>query len=173
MPDTERPSPEEQADLSRRSFIALAAAGAAGSFVFGSPNVTEQSSSGDVTTLTLHEAADQLRRKRLSPVELTEACLARIQRLKPALNAFITVTTDSALASARTAETEIQRGRWRGPLHGVPIALKDLFDTAGVRTTAASAVFKDRIPTEDAEVVRRLKLAGAVLLGKTNMHEFA
>jgi len=67
----------------------------------------------------------------------------------------------------------VNRGQWRGPLHGVPIALKDLFDTAGVRTTAASGVFKDRIPTEDAEVVRRLKAAGAVLLGKTNMHEFA
>jgi aspartyl-tRNA(Asn)/glutamyl-tRNA(Gln) amidotransferase subunit A len=173
MADSERGSPEEQADLSRRSFIALAAAGAAGSFVFGSHSVMGQSPSGDVTTLTLHEAADQLRRKRLSPVELTEACLARVQRLNPALNAFITVTADSALASARTAESEIQRGRWRGPLHGVPIALKDLFDTVGVRTTAASAVFKDRIPIEDAEVVRRLKLAGAVLLGKTNMHEFA
>src|SRR5439155_18882238 len=88
-------------------------------------------------------------------------------------NAFITVTAESALASARAAETEIHGGRWRGPLHGVPVALKDLFDTAGVRTTAASGVFKDRIPTEDAEVVQRLKRAGAVLVGKTNMHEFA
>ena len=173
MPDAERGSPEEQADLSRRSFVALTAAGAVGSLVLGSAGAAGQSSTDDVTTLTLQEAADQLRTKRLSPVELTEACLARIQRLNPTLNAFITVTAESALASARTAESEIQQGRWRGPLHGVPIALKDLFDTAGVRTTAASAVFKDRIPTEDAEVVRRLKLAGAVLLGKTNMHEFA
>jgi aspartyl-tRNA(Asn)/glutamyl-tRNA(Gln) amidotransferase subunit A len=173
MPDPERGSPEEQADLSRRSFVALTAAGAVGSLVLGSANAAGQSSTGDVTMLTLLEAADQLRTKRLSPVELTEACLARIQRLNPTLNAFITVTAESALASARTAESEIQRGQWRGPLHGVPIALKDLFDTAGVRTTAASAVFKDRIPTDDAEVVRRLKLAGAVLLGKTNMHEFA
>jgi aspartyl-tRNA(Asn)/glutamyl-tRNA(Gln) amidotransferase subunit A len=93
--------------------------------------------------------------------------------MNPALNAFITVTAESALISARDAEAEIQRGHWRGPLHGIPLALKDLFDTAGVRTTAASGVFKDRIPTEDAEVVRRLKAAGAVLLGKTNMHEFA
>jgi aspartyl-tRNA(Asn)/glutamyl-tRNA(Gln) amidotransferase subunit A len=77
------------------------------------------------------------------------------------------------LQQAREAETEIQRGHWRGPLHGMPLALKDLIDTAGIRTTAASAVFKDRIPTEDAEVVRRLKAAGAVLLGKLNMHEFA
>ena len=79
----------------------------------------------------------------------------------------------SAGKSAQNAEKEIQRGKWRGQLHGIPLALKDLFDTAGVRTTAASAVFKDRVPEEDAEVVRRLKTAGAVLLGKLNMHEFA
>src|SRR4030095_12795680 len=107
------------------------------------------------------------------PVELTRACLSRIERFNPALNAFITITGDSALAEARTAEAEIQRGKWRGPVPGVPLALKDLFDTAGVRTTAASALYKDRIPAEDAEVVRRLKLAGAVFLGKQNMHEFA
>jgi aspartyl-tRNA(Asn)/glutamyl-tRNA(Gln) amidotransferase subunit A len=127
----------------------------------------------DLTVLTLQDAADQLRRKRLSPVDLTQACLARIERLNPSLNAFITVSAESALANARSAEVELQRGRWRGPLHGIPIALKDLIDTAGVRTTAASALFKDRIPTEDATVVRKLKDAGAVLLGKTNMHEFA
>jgi len=121
----------------------------------------------------LHEAATLLRRKAVSPVELTEACLARIERLNPVLNAFITVTKDQALRQARDAETEIRRGSWRGPLHGVPIALKDLFDTAGVRTTAGSGVFKDRVPAEDAEVVRRLNTAGAVLLGKLNMHEFA
>jgi aspartyl-tRNA(Asn)/glutamyl-tRNA(Gln) amidotransferase subunit A len=83
------------------------------------------------------------------------------------------VTPDSALTQAKEAETEIQRGKWRGPLHGIPVALKDLFDTAGVRTTAGSELFKDRVPTEDAEVVRKLKAAGAVLLGKTNMVEFA
>jgi aspartyl-tRNA(Asn)/glutamyl-tRNA(Gln) amidotransferase subunit A len=127
----------------------------------------------DLTTLTLQDAADQIQRKRLSPVDLTQAFLAQIERLNPSLNAFITVSAESAMASARCAETEIQRGQWRGPLHGVPIALKDLFDTAGVRTTAASALFKDRVPTEDAEVVRKLKDAGAILLGKTNMHEFA
>jgi aspartyl-tRNA(Asn)/glutamyl-tRNA(Gln) amidotransferase subunit A len=83
------------------------------------------------------------------------------------------VTADSALEEARTAEGEICRGHWRGPLHGIPLALKDLIDTAGIRTTAASAVFKDRIPAEDAEVVRHLKNAGAVFLGKNNLHEFA
>jgi len=114
-----------------------------------------------------------VRGRKISPVELTKACLARIQQLNPKLNCFITVTADSALAQAHTAEEEIQHGKWRGPLHGIPIALKDLFDTAGVRTTAASALFKDRVPLGDAEVVRRLKAAGAVLLGKTNMVEFA
>src|SRR5262245_7498814 len=173
MHDSERRSREEPIDLSRRSFIAIASTSAAGSLVLGSAKVAGQGARSDVTTLSLEEAADQLRRKRLSPVELTQACLARIERLNPALNAFITVSAESALASAREAEAAIQQGRWRGPLHGIPIALKDLFDTVGVRTTAASAVYKDRIPTEDAEVVRRLKAAGAVLLGKTNMHEFA
>ena len=83
------------------------------------------------------------------------------------------MTAEAALAAARRAEAEIRRGDWRGPLHGIPLALKDLIDTAGVRTTAASLLFKDRVPTEDAEVVRRLKAAGVVLLGKQNLHEFA
>jgi aspartyl-tRNA(Asn)/glutamyl-tRNA(Gln) amidotransferase subunit A len=104
---------------------------------------------------------------------LTEDCLAHIEKLNPRLNAFTTVTAESARSEARIAEAEIRSGKWRGPLHGVPIALKDLIDTAGVRTTAASAMFKDRIPPEDAEVVCRLKDAGAVLLGKQNLHEFA
>ena len=119
------------------------------------------------------ETSELLRKRELSPVELTKHCLAEIERLNPTLNAFITVTSDSALMQARTAESEILEGRWRGPLHGIPLALKDLIDTAGIRTTAASAVFKDRVPAEDAEVVRRLKDAGAVLLGKHNLHECA
>ena len=106
-------------------------------------------------------------------MEITRQCLARIEKLNPELNAFITVTAESALAEARRAEEEIGRGEWRGALHGVPIALKDLIDTAGVRTTAASALYKDRIPNEDAEVVRRLRQAGAVIVGKNNLHELA
>jgi aspartyl-tRNA(Asn)/glutamyl-tRNA(Gln) amidotransferase subunit A len=127
----------------------------------------------ELTRLTLVEAMGMLRRGAVSPVELTQAFIARIERLNSALNAFITVTEEQALQQAREAEAQIQRGQWRGPLHGMPLALKDLIDTAGIRTTAASAVFKDRIPAEDAEVVRRLKAAGAVLLGKLNMHECA
>ena len=114
-----------------------------------------------------------LRQGSISPVELTADCLARIEKLNPKLNAFITVTAESALAAARQAEAEIRRGDWRGPLHGIPLGLKDLIDNAGVPTTAASLLFKDRVPAEDAEVVRRLKAAGAVLLGKQNLHEFA
>jgi aspartyl-tRNA(Asn)/glutamyl-tRNA(Gln) amidotransferase subunit A len=104
---------------------------------------------------------------------LTKNCLAQIEKLNLTLNAFITVTAELALEQARAAEAEILRGHWRGPLHGIPLAMKDLIDTAGIRTTAASALFKDRIPAEDAEVVRRLKDAGAVLLGKQNLHECA
>src|SRR5467141_4656716 len=122
---------------------------------------------------TIAELAPRLRRKQVSPLELTRECLDRVEKLNPALNAFITVTAESALREARAREAEIARGEWRGPLHGIPIALKDLIDTAGTRTTAASALYKDRVPTEDAEVVRRLKQAGAVILGKNNLHEFA
>jgi len=122
---------------------------------------------------TISELAPRLRRREISPVEITRACLQRIEELNPALNAFITVMMDSALSDAQKAEAEILRGEWRGPLHGIPIALKDLIDTAGVRTTAASAVHKDRIPSEDADVVRRLRIAGAVIVGKNNLHELA
>lgn len=119
------------------------------------------------------QLSKRLRNGEISPVELTTHCLERIEKLNPALNSFITVTAESALLQAREAEAEIQRGDWRGLLHGVPIALKDLIDTAGIRTTAASALFKDRVPADEAEVARRLKNAGAILLGKQNLHEFA
>ena len=122
---------------------------------------------------TIAQASDLLRRKQISPLELTNACLTRIEQLDPSINAFITVMHDSALAQARAAEAEISNGNWRGPLHGIPIGLKDLIDTAGVKTTCGSALFADRIPTEDAHIVQRLKSAGAVLIGKQNMQEFA
>jgi len=172
--------------LSRRSLIKAGLAGAIGPLTQVAGLAGEAHDNGslthtkdievegsDLTKLNLREAAELIRTKKVSPVELTKACLTRIETLNPTLNCFITVTAESALAQARTAESDVMKGKWRGPLHGVPIALKDLFDTAGVKTTAGSGVFKDRIPNEDAEVVRRLKDAGAVLLGKTNMHEFA
>ena len=123
--------------------------------------------------LTIDEASALLRQKKISPVELTSACLNRIEQLNSVINAFITVTRESAVAEARVAEDEIQHGNWRGPLHGIPIGLKDLIDTAGIKTTCGSALFADRIPTEDAEVAQRLKRTGAVLLGKQNLQEFA
>ena len=122
---------------------------------------------------TISELAQRFRRREASPVDVTQECLRRIESLNPRLNAFITVMGESAMAEARTAEEEISHGQWRGPLHGIPIALKDLLDTSGVRTTSASALHRDRIPTEDAEVVRRLREAGAVIVGKNNLHEFA
>lgn len=128
---------------------------------------------GMTTSTITGEIAQRIRRKEVSPVEITRACLDRIEKANPALNAFITVMAESALAEALAAEAEVLRGGWRGPLHGIPVALKDLIDVAGVRTTAASAVHKDRIANQDAEVVRRLRQAGAVIVGKNNLHEFA
>lgn len=127
----------------------------------------------DLDRLTLAALARALRRRAVSPVEVTRACLARIERLDPALNAFVTVVADRALADARRAEAEIGRGAWRGPLHGVPIALKDIFATAGLRTACGSRLLRDWVPAEDATAVRRLREAGAVLLGKLNMSELA
>jgi aspartyl-tRNA(Asn)/glutamyl-tRNA(Gln) amidotransferase subunit A len=123
--------------------------------------------------LSILEASERIRKREISPVDLTRKCLERIEQLNPKLNAFIAVTAESALAEARQAENEIANGHWRGPLHGIPIGLKDLFDTAGVKTTGASAVFADRVPQTNAEVVSRLKQAGAIILGKQNLHEFA
>ena len=95
-----------------------------------------------------------MRSREISPVVLTRECLERIEKLNPVLNAFITVTAESALAEARVAEAEIARGEWRGPLHGIPVSVKDLIDTAGVRTTSASKLHENRVPGEDAEAVR-------------------
>ena len=124
-------------------------------------------------SLSISDLAPRLQRKEISPVEIAQECLRRIERLNPPLNAFITVMAESAITEARAAESAIARGEWRGPLHGIPIALKDLIDTAGVRTTSGSALHENRIPSEDAEVVRRLREAGAVIIGKNNLHEFA
>ncbi len=122
---------------------------------------------------SISELAQRLRRREVSPVEITQDCLLRIEKRDAALNAFITVMAGSAMAEARRAEAEILRGQWRGPMHGVPVAVKDIIDVADVRTTAASALLKDHVAGEDAEVVRRLRQAGAVIVGKNNLHEFA
>lgn len=123
--------------------------------------------------MNILQISAQLRDRRISPVELTKECLARIEKFDRQLNAFILVTTESALAEAKRAEEEISRGDWRGPLHGIPIALKDIIDIAGVPTTAGSNLFRNHFASKDADVVRNLKKAGAVFLGKQNLHEFA
>jgi aspartyl-tRNA(Asn)/glutamyl-tRNA(Gln) amidotransferase subunit A len=158
-------------DMSRRDFIQTSAAMTA--YLGFGPTLRVIPNGDDLAFLTISELSELIRTKKVSPIEVTRLMLQRIEKLNPVLNAYITVTSEQALKSAQNAEKEIQQNKWRGQLHGVPVALKDLFDTAGVRTTAASALFKDRVPEQDAEVVRKLKAAGAVLLGKLNMHEFA
>ena len=127
----------------------------------------------DLTSLTIAEAAARIERREVSPIDLAEAYLARVERLNPAINAFVTVTVDRARADAARAAAEIGAGNHRGPLHGIPFGLKDLYDTAGIETAAGSKVLRGRIPAEDSACARRLREAGAVLIGKTNTHEFA
>lgn len=126
-----------------------------------------------MTLRTISEVSELVRGGKISPVELTRECLEKVDALNPELNAFITVTGNSALQGAAAAEAEIHAGKWRGPLHGIPVGLKDLIDTAGVRTTAASRVFENRTPLRNATVVEHLRQAGAVFIGKQNLHEFA
>ncbi len=127
----------------------------------------------DLAELTISDAAEAIGRRELSPAELTELMLARIDRLNPDLVAYVTVAREKALADARAAEAEIRDGKYRGPLHGIPLSIKDNIATRGVRTTAGSKVLEDCVPDYDATVVARLREAGAVILGKTNMHEWA
>jgi len=127
----------------------------------------------DLYWLAVAEAAPLIAARKLSPVELTEAAIGRIEALEARLNAFITVDGDAAMAAARTAADEIAKGGARAPLHGVPIALKDIFGVAGVRMTAGSKILAENVAAEDAEATARLKAAGAVILGKLNLHEFA
>src|SRR5256886_5354838 len=128
---------------------------------------------GDLLDLTIIEAAARLEERRLSPVELTEAMLQRIANVDKQIRAYITVCDAQAREVARAAERMIQAGYHLGPLHGIPVALKDNIYTRGVRTTAGSKILADFIPAEGATVAARLKRAGAIIVGKTNMHEFA
>jgi len=133
----------------------------------------------DLAFASIEEVARLYRKREVSPVEVTKLMIARIDQLNPKLNAYITVTAELALAQAKKAEAELfaSRGRKghrdRGPLHGIPISLKDNIYTAGIRTTAGSKILKDFVPSHDAEVWTKLRGAGAILLGKTNLHEFA
>lgn len=150
--------------FTRRAFLAALAAASARA---AAPP------SSDPADLTLADAGHLVRTGRLSPVELTRACLARIERHDGRLNAFVTVTGTQALADARAAEKEIRAGRLRGPLHGLPIGLKDNLDTAGLRTTSGDFKLRTRMPTADADCVRRLREAGAVFVGKLSMNAHA
>jgi aspartyl-tRNA(Asn)/glutamyl-tRNA(Gln) amidotransferase subunit A len=125
------------------------------------------------TYWTLKQASENLRARKISSVELTEACLGRIEVFNPKIDAWITVMREQALAQAATLDKEQAAGHWRGPLHGIPVGLKDNIDAAGVRTTAGSKTLAANIATDDAEVTRRLRAAGAVFIGKANMHIFA
>jgi len=126
-----------------------------------------------LTDLSISEAAARIASRQISPVELTRACLERIQAIDPRLNSFITLTPELALESARQAEAEIQRQGARSRLHGIPLGIKDLYETRGVRTTAGSLFFQDYTPDEDALAVQKLNAAGGIILGKLNMHEIA
>jgi aspartyl-tRNA(Asn)/glutamyl-tRNA(Gln) amidotransferase subunit A len=122
---------------------------------------------------TIAQAAELIRSRKISPVELTQTYLKRVADLDPQLNAYITITADLALSQAREAEQEIASGRYRGPLHGIPFGLKDIYSTRGILTSGHSKVCADNIPAEDATTTRKLREAGAVLLGKLATHEFA
>jgi aspartyl-tRNA(Asn)/glutamyl-tRNA(Gln) amidotransferase subunit A len=127
----------------------------------------------DAASLSLADASRLIAKRELSPVELTEACLARIEAVDGTTNAFITVAGDEALAAAKAAQESIARHESIGPLHGIPIGAKDLFDTAGLRTTSGSKILADNVPDSDSGAVERLRTAGAVIIGKLNLHEFA
>ena len=157
--------------IDRRRFVGNAALLATASAFLSTSRAA--ASAADLTGLSIAEAARRLRARDLTSVALVTALLSRIDRLNPALHAYITVMGQSALQQAAVLDLEAAQGRFRGPLHGIPLAIKDNIDTAGTRTTAGSLLFDDRVPTADAFVVTQLRRAGAILLGKANLHEFA
>jgi len=161
-------------EFSRRNFTLGAAAALVSAHAAGRRVLYGlEPASGDLACLSLAEASARILAGRVTSTQLTRACLDRIAIYGPKLDCFITVIKDKALTQAALLDAEQMAGKLRGPLHGIPIALKDNIDTAGTRTTAGSGVFQDRVPAEDAPVTVRLKTAGAVIIGKTNLHEFA
>jgi amidase len=181
MRDDASADPSASLPLSRRTFVAGSLAAAAGALTEGlAPDAAAalpgrkeawpaSAPPGDLTFATARDAAAAIRRRAVSSRELTERMLARIERHQPALRAMATVTGDAALAAARAADAALARGAALGPLHGVPITIKDAFAMAGVRTTAGADFLKDHVPAEDAAAVARLRAAGAVILGNTNV----
>ncbi len=159
--------------MNRRDFVRISAATAAAVRLADTSLLAQTTPEPAITDLSLTEAARRIRSRSVTSRQLTQACLDRVKLYNPKVNAYITIMEQEALAQAAAFDAEAAAGHFRGPLHGIPIALKDNIDTSGTRTTAGSEVFDDRVPNEDADVTQRLKSAGAVILGKTNMHEFA
>lgn len=139
----------------------------------GLPSTPSGAAGTDLTALTIADAARRIAARQLSPVELTRAVLERVERLNPKVGAFITVAGDQAMDAARVAEREIQQGRYRGPLHGIPLGVKDTYYTKGILTTAASPVLGNFVPDFDAAIVERMKAGGAIVVGKLNLPEFS
>jgi aspartyl-tRNA(Asn)/glutamyl-tRNA(Gln) amidotransferase subunit A len=154
--------------MNRRELLLAAAAAAVHANL-----ATARDASSDLAELTLAAASQRIRSGAVTSRDLTLACLERIAAENPRINAFITVMREQALAEAATLDAEARQKKFRSPLHGIPIALKDAIDTAGTRTTAASQQYENRIPTQDAHVVQRLRQAGAVILAKANLAEFS
>jgi len=166
--------------LTRRNFSKLVGGAVLADMLFaGLPSFgkslpgTSDASANPLTSKTLSEVSAMIHDRSVTSKQLVQALLDRIAVYNPKVNCYITVMATEAIAQAEQLDAEAAAGKFRGPLHGIPIALKDNIDTAGVRTTAASPMFKDRVPTEDADVVTKLKAAGAVIIGKLNLHEFA
>ncbi len=160
--------------MTRRGFNALLGGAVVTHTFLGGRTTSAETAAEDVLcSLTLAEASRRIQSSAVTPTELVRALLDRIQVYNPKINCYITVMGQDALEQARVLDAEQKAGKFRGSLHGIPIALKDNIDTAGTRTTAASPMFKDRVPTQDAGVVVKLKAAGAIILGKLNLHEFA
>ena len=165
--------PTTPCGMNRRDFVkTTAAAYSLYAAAAGNP-VLAAGGEDDLAKLTISEASRRLRAKEITSSDLTRSCLDRIRTYNPKVNAYITVMHEEALAQAAQLDAEAKAGKFRGALHGVPIALKDNIDTADTRTTGGSAVFDARFPDADAEVVRRLRNSGAVIIGKTNLQEFA
>ena len=158
--------------MNRRDFVKTTAA-ACSLYAAAADNPAPAAGAEDLAKLTISEASRRLHAKEITSSDLTRSCLDCIKTYNPKVNAYITIMHEEALARAAQLDTEARAGKFRSALHGIPIALKDNIDTAGTRTTGGSAVFDERFPDADAEVVRRLRDAGAVIIGKTNLQEFA
>lgn len=157
--------------VSRRDFMAVAGAAAIAGGALGSAPAAAAPAANEICRMDAVTLAEKIRTKQISPTEVTEAVLARMEKLNPVLGAFCTPTPDVARQQAKTVESDIMAGRPVGPLAGVPVGIKDLVETKGIRTTSGSIIYKDYIPTEDDVVVERLKAAGAIIIGKTNVPE--